>query len=157
MHPNEKMAGRAITMQYLPKREDLAESLKLKERGFGNNVGARNTKPGDVLMIDACGFADGGVFGDVLVAGFKANGGEGIVVDGAMRDLSALREMDVPIYYKHLHAAGSRSVMVTAFDVPIDCCGVTVVPGDIIFGDAEGVIVIPNHLAETVTAEAMSL
>ena len=66
LHPDKKMVGRAITMKYLPVRSDLVETLKLRERGMGNNVGPKNAKPGDVLVIDACGISNGGAFGDIL-------------------------------------------------------------------------------------------
>ncbi|MDA1193240.1 MAG: hypothetical protein O3A46_16310 [Candidatus Poribacteria bacterium] len=157
LYPGKRMVGRAITMKYLPKRNDLMQSLKLNERGMGNNVGAKNTTPGDILVIDACGIVDGGAFGDILVAGFKANGGQGMVIHGALRDLAAIREMDVPVYYTAAHAAGSRSIMCVDFNVPVDCAGVTVAPGDILYGDAEGVLVIPAHLAEEVAVKAAAL
>ena len=156
-HPDRKMVGRAITMKYLPHRADLVESLNIRERGLGNNVGPRNATPGDVLVIDGCGITNGGAFGDILVAGFQANGGEGIVIHGAMRDLAAIRDMDTPVYYTDTHAAGSRGIMCVDYNVPVECAGVTVVPGDIIFGDCEGVLVIPAHLAEEVATEAAAL
>jgi len=157
LHPDRKMVGRAITMKYLPMRRDLAESLKLSERGMGNNVGPKNATPGDVLVIDACGISNGGAFGDILVAGLQANGGAGIVIYGAMRDLSALREMAVPIYYTATHAAGSRGMMCVDFGVPVNCAGVAVAPGDILLGDAEGVIIIPRRVAEEVAVNAAAL
>lgn len=157
VHPDKKMVGRAITMKYLPMRPDLAEKLNLAEKKLGNNVGARSARPGDVLIIDACGISNGGAFGDILVAGFRANGGEGMVVFGAMRDLSVLRTMDVPIYYTATHAAGSRGMLCVDFNAPVNCAGVAVVPGDIILGDAEGIVVIPSHLAEGVATDAFAL
>jgi regulator of RNase E activity RraA len=157
LHPDRKMVGRVITMKYLPARPDLGQALRVAERGLGNNVGARSAKPGDVLVIDACGISNGGAFGDILVAGFRANGGAGIVVYGAMRDLSALRQMDVPIYYSCTHAAGSRGMLCVDFNVPVNCAGVSVVPGDILLGDAEGVLVIPAHVAADVARDAAAL
>ncbi|MAF10578.1 hypothetical protein CMK11_09010 [Candidatus Poribacteria bacterium] len=157
LFPDRKMVGRAITMKYLPHRADLVESLRIRERGLGNNVGPRNATPGDVLVIDACGITNGGAFGDILVAGLQANGGEGIVIHGAMRDLAAIREMDTPVYYTDTHAAGSRGIMCVDYNVPVECAGVAVVPGDVIFGDCEGVLVIPAHLAEEVAVEAAAL
>jgi regulator of RNase E activity RraA len=157
LHPDKRMVGRAITMKYLPMRGDLVESLRIRERGMGNNVGPKNAKPHDVLVIDACGISNGGAFGDILVAGFQANGGTGIVIYGAMRDLSALRQMHVPIYYTATHAAGSRGMMCVDFNVPVNCAGVAVVPGDILLGDVEGVLVIPAHLAEEVATKGKAL
>lgn len=157
LHPDKKMVGRAITMKYLPLRSDLVEMLRLRERGLGNQVGPKNAKPGDVLVIDACGISNGGAFGDILVAGFRAKGGVGIVIYGALRDLAALRQMDVPIYYTAVHAAGSRGMMCVDFNVPVNCAGVTVVPGDIVLGDAEGVLIIPSFLAERVALDAIAL
>ncbi len=157
LHPDRKMVGRPIPMKHLPHRADLVESLKIGERGLGNNVGPRNATPGDVLVIDGCGITNGGAFGDILVAGFQANGGEGIVIHGAMRDLAAIRDMDTPVYYTDTHAAGSRGVMCVDYNVPVECAGVTVVPGDVIFGDCEGVLVIPAHLAAEVATEAAAL
>lgn len=157
LHPDKKMVGRALTVRYLPRREDLVEKLQLHERGLSNSAGVRIARPGDVLVVDACGITNGGALGDILVAGFRAKGGVGIVVYGAVRDLSALREMDLPIYYTAAHAAGSRGIMCVELNVPVNCAGVAVVPGDILVGDAEGVLVIPSHLAAMVAEEAAAL
>jgi len=157
LHPDKKMVGRALTVKYLPMRSDLVETLRLRERGLGNATGPKSAKPGDVLVIDACGISNGGAFGDILVAGFRAKGGAGIVIYGAIRDLSALRKMEVPLYYTATHAAGSRGMMCVDVNVPVNCAGVTVVPGDIVLGDAEGVLIIPAHVAEQVALSAAAL
>ena len=115
------------------------------------------TRPGDVMVVDAGGCVEAGFIGDILVAGFMARGGAGIVCDGAVRDLSYLRTLELPLYTRGAHASGvGRRLLGLDLNIPVRIAGVTVLPGDILMGDAEGVLAIPEALAETVADEALA-
>lgn len=155
--PNRKMAGRAMTMRYLPIRKDLAEAMAAKHE-YGINVRtAEESKPGTVMVVEAGGDTGGGFWGDVIATRFIMNGGVGVVTDGAIRDIVQLRAMDLAIYVRATHPAASpRRMIAVDYNVPIRCSGVAVLPGDIIVGDGEGVIVVPAHLANEVADKAIA-
>jgi regulator of RNase E activity RraA len=109
----------------------------------------------EVLVIEARGDATAGTVGDILALRARVRGAKGIVTDGAIRDSAALRELDIPVYYAATHPAvlGRRHVPWET-NTTIACAGVTIQPGDIIAGDADGVIVVPRHLATEVAQDA---
>ena len=159
IHANldRKMVGRAVTLRYLPIRKDLAETMRAQhEHGLNIRV-AEEATPGAVIVVDAGGETGAGFWGDVIATRFMAAGGVGIVTDGAIRDLSQLRGMDIAVYVRAPHPAASwRRMVATDYNIPIRCGGVAVLPGDIIVGDAEGVIVVPAHLAAEVADKAVA-
>jgi 2-keto-4-pentenoate hydratase/2-oxohepta-3-ene-1,7-dioic acid hydratase in catechol pathway/regulator of RNase E activity RraA len=151
--PAAAMVGFARTLRYVPFREDL-----FAEHGGGMNAQKRaveQLRAHEVLVIEARGDATAGTVGDILALRARVRGAKGIVTDGAIRDSAALRELDIPIYYAATHPAvlGRRHVPWET-NTTIACAGVTVQPGDIIAGDADGVIVVPRHLAKEVAQDA---
>lgn len=153
---DRKMAGRALTLKYLPIRKDLEESLKAKHPHPLHVRAAEEATPGAVMVVDAGGETGAGFWGDVIATRFIVAGGIGIVTDGAIRDLSQIRQMDVSVYARATHPAFSMRRMVAVdMNTPINCGGVTVFPGDVMVGDAEGVVVVPTHLADEVAAQAI--
>jgi regulator of RNase E activity RraA len=156
IQPDKVMVGRALTLRLMPKRPDLAEKVAAE----GPYLVARaitQCRPGDIMVVDAGGCVEAGFIGDVLVSGFLARGGAGIVCDGAVRDLSFLRTVDLPLYTVGAHASGiGRRLLGLDLNIPVRIRDVTVLPGDILMGDAEGVLVIPAALAETVADEALA-
>jgi regulator of RNase E activity RraA len=159
IHPNldRKLVGRALTLRYLPMRQDLAESVRAKHP-YGLNIrAAEEAKPGSVVVVEAGGEIGAGFWGDVIATRFRVQGGVGVVTDGAIRDQSQLRQMDLAVYVRATHPAASwRRMIVVDYNVPIRCGGVAVLPGDILVGDAEGVIVVPAHLAVEVADKAVA-
>jgi regulator of RNase E activity RraA len=154
IRPERVMVGRATTLRYVPIRKDLAEAMRARGHAL-NGVAAEEAEPGDVLVVDSGGCVEAGFLGDNIAARFIYRGGVGIVCDGAIRDLHVLREMPISLYIRGAHAAASgRRIVAVDRNVPVRCGGVTVLPGDILLGDAEGVLVIPRALAEQVAAEA---
>ena len=153
VHPDKKMVGRARTIRCLPVRQDVREkvgNLRLNCRS------ADDAEPGDVVVIDAGGITSGGYTGDVVTSRLIRRGGVGLVIDGALRDLSVLRAMDICAYATGFHAAGpGHAMMDVDYQVPINCGGVTVVPGDILVGDCEGILVIPAQFAQEVAEKAL--
>jgi regulator of RNase E activity RraA/2-keto-4-pentenoate hydratase/2-oxohepta-3-ene-1,7-dioic acid hydratase in catechol pathway len=157
--PSQKMAGFARTLRYVPFREDLFAQYGTTVGRTGLNAQKRaveQVRPGEVLVIEARGDLTAGTVGDLLALRAQVRGAAGIVTDGAIRDSETLRhELAIPVYYAAAHPAvlGRRHVP-WEVNVAVACGGVTVVPGDIIVGDGDGVIVVPAHLAMEVARDA---
>jgi regulator of RNase E activity RraA len=158
VRPDLKMVGRAVTMRFLPIRPDLVTQVKGRDPVPVNTRAADAARPGDVLVAEMGGELGGGFIGDVILTRFQKRGGVGMVTDGATRDLAVLREMGLAAYVGGGHAAASwRRVTGVDLNVPVRCAGVTVMPGDFLVGDAQGVIAIPAALAADVAQRAAHL
>jgi 5-oxopent-3-ene-1,2,5-tricarboxylate decarboxylase/2-hydroxyhepta-2,4-diene-1,7-dioate isomerase len=149
MHPEAKIVGTAKTLRFVPGREDLFAS-----HGGGYNAQKRAfdaVEAGEVIVIEARGEAGSATLGDILAIRAHSRGAAGIVTDGGVRDYEAVAAVGIPLYAKGAHPAvlGRKHVPWEA-DVTIGCGGTTVQPGDIIVGDADGVIVIPPGIADEV-------
>ena len=155
MHPQLRMVGRARTLRYVAPREDQQPHYQP-----GLNAQKRiveDISPGDVLVIEGRGVRDAATIGDILATRLFALGGRGIVTDGALRDTPAIADIHQPVYYQASHGAVlGRRHMPFSTDEPITCADVFVVPGDIIVGDGEGVVVIPQALLHEVVADALA-
>ena len=144
--PGTKVVGRARTLRFIAFRDDLSA-----EYGGGYNAQKRafdSLRPGDVLVIEARGERGTGTVGDILALRAQLLGAEAIVTDGGVRDYAAVAALGPPTYSQGPHPAvlGRRHVPWDA-DVTITCGGAAVQPGDVIVGDADGLIVIPPALA----------
>lgn len=151
--PDLKMVGRARTLRYVPFRADL-----FRARGGGMNAQKRAVEaigPGEVLVIDARGVSTAGTIGDLLALRAVERGATGIVTDGAVRDAAALGALEIPTYHSGTHPAvlGRRHVPWET-DVAIACAGVAVEPGDVVVGDGDGVVVLPEPLVEGLACDA---
>ncbi|MBH5338437.1 fumarylacetoacetate hydrolase family protein [Streptomyces pactum] len=151
--PTATMVGTAHTLRYLPLREDLFERF-----GGGMNAQKRaveELRPGQVLVMDARRDPTAGTIGDILALRAKVRGAAGVVTDGALRDSAAVAGLGLPTYYAAEHPAvlGRRHVPWDT-GVPIACGGALVQPGDILVGDADGVVVVPPDLAEQLVADS---
>jgi 2-keto-4-pentenoate hydratase/2-oxohepta-3-ene-1,7-dioic acid hydratase in catechol pathway/regulator of RNase E activity RraA len=150
--PHRTMAGYARTVRYLPLREDLSAAqppMNAQKRAI------EAIRPGEVLVIEARGEAAAGTIGDILALRAQVRGAAGIVTDGAIRDSAALAGLDIPVYHAAVHPAvlGRRHVPWET-GVTVACAGVTIQPGDLLAGDADGVVVLPPAIAAEVLAEA---
>ena len=150
--PGTRMVGYARTVRYLPLREDLTG------RSAGLNAQKQAIEeigPGEVLVIEARGETTAGTIGDILALRAQVRGAAGIVTDGAIRDSAALARLEIPAYHAAVHPAvlGRRHVPWES-GVAVACAGVTIQPGDILVGDADGVVVLPPALAAEVLADA---
>ncbi|MDX2181317.1 MAG: dimethylmenaquinone methyltransferase [Bryobacteraceae bacterium] len=162
LHPGKKMVGRVVTAQFMPVRPDVMEYIdaEMKQRnplgGPHHQWAIDQLKPGDVIVVDLFGKIDGGTFvGDNLATAIYAlSKGAGMVVDGGIRDLEGIFPLDMAAYFRGAHPSAIRDVMMTGFNVPIRVGNATVMPGDVAFGDREGVYFIPPHLVEQVTKRA---
>jgi len=150
LHPGKPLAGRAFTLQFMPLRQDVDQvtQQKAKEHGLArltNQTAIDMLQPGDVLVVDIFGKkVDGTVVGDNLFYYVKrATNGGGLVVDGSIRDLNGISEIDMPAYFKSADPTPIGNVMLTGINVPIRIGNVTVMPGDLVVGDREGVYFVP--------------
>ena len=155
LHPGKTMVGRAFTVQFMPLRADVEEvaEAKAKERGrprLMNQTAIDMLEPGDVLVVDLFGKkADGTIVGDNLFYYvMKATHGGGLVVDGSIRDLDGLSEIDMPGYFRYADPTPIGNVMLTGINVPVRIGGVTVMPGDLVVGDREGVYFVPPQFVK---------
>lgn len=149
------MVGDAFTLRYIPAREDLDVLEVFKDYDHPQRRAIETAPPGSVLVM-ACRDADRAASGgEILMTRLHCRGVAGVVTDGSLRDTAGIERLEMPVY------AQSRSPMTNLtlhhaidLDVPVGCAGVPVYPGDIIVGDADGVVCIPRHLADDVAREA---
>ena len=143
---DQTMVGRARTLRFLPKREDLLKAQ------YGDSAGQdrphrqaiESIQPGEILVIDAGGCSGAGVVGDMFTRRVQGRGGSGIVIDGVVRDLSAIRSVGLPLFCRGQHGAGiNRELMSVGIDEPVQIGGAAVLPGDVLLGDVDGVVVVP--------------
>ncbi|PKU49703.1 RraA family protein [Lysinibacillus fusiformis] len=137
-----KIAGRAVTVR-LPDGENGAVLEAI-----------RAANEGDILVIDAKGNTNRAVAGDFVISLAKGIGVQGFVVDGVIRDIEAIRELNFPVFSLGTTVAAGNKNGGGQVNVPIAIGGVTVLPGDYIIGDVDGVIVVPQQEAEKIVAAA---
>ncbi len=161
LHPGTKLVGRAFTVQFMPVRPDVQEVLDANAKAagigrLGNQFAIDQLQPGDVLVVDLFGKREGGtIVGDNLFYYVnKVTRGGGLVVDGAVRDLEGLSQVPMPAYFRHAHPTAISNVMITGVNIPVRIGGVTVMPGDLVVGDREGVYFIPPALVAEVLDKA---
>ena len=160
LHPGKTMVGRAFTVQFMPQRSDVDDIARAKAKNSGragltNQTAIDMLQPGDVLVVDLFGKkVNGTIVGDNLFYyTMKATGG-GPVVDGSVRDLNGISEIDMPAYFRAVDPTPIGNVMLTGINIPIRIGGVTVMPGDLVVGDREGVYFIPPQLVKEVLDRA---
>lgn len=139
-----KVAGRAFTVK-IPAGDNTMVLKAIKE-----------ASPGDVLVVDAKGESYRAVAGDFVVSLAQKLGIAGFIVDGVIRDLIGVRSLNFPVFSKGTTVAASFKNGAGEINVPISCGGVSITPGDIIVGDADGVVVIPQADAEKVLEKALA-
>lgn len=155
LHPDAKLVGTARTLRFVPAREDLVAS-----HGGGYNAQKRafdTVGEGEVLVIEARGDTTAATLGDVLALRAHVRGAAGVVTDGGVRDVAAVTAVGIPVWCAGAHPAvlGRRHVPWEA-DVTVACGGTTIQPGDVVVGDADGVVVIPPALVAEVVDAALA-
>lgn len=152
--PGAKIVGTAITLQFLPQREDIMSGVGQEEiEQFSALWSVLETiQPHDILIIDAQGDSFTGCIGDLLTTYFQHRGGIGIVVDGCVRDWPRVRDLGLPVWARGVtpNYASQAGLIPWAYNVPIALSRVLVIPGDIVIADDDGVVIIPVALAETI-------
>lgn len=149
------MVGPAYTLRYIPAREDLDHLGVFEDRNHPQRKGVEECPPGSVFVIDSRRNHSAASAGNILLARLWKRGVAGIVTDGGFRDTPEIAATPFPAYHAH-PSAPTNLIRHHAVDlnVPIACGEVSVFPGDIMVGDAEGVVVIPANIADAVADEA---
>lgn len=137
-----RLSGRAMTVK-IPVGDNLAVLRAIRE-----------SKPGDVLVVDAKGDQYRAIAGDFFVGMMQTMGIQGLVVDGVIRDIVGIKELNFPVFCKGTAVAASSKAGVGEINVPISCGGTTIQPGDIIVGDADGVVVISQSVEQDVLTKS---
>jgi len=151
------IAGPAVTLQMMPKREDMFDEGEYAdvETQLHRHV-LYQVEAGDVVVVDARGDMDSGIFGDMMMTYFKGRKGAGAVIDGCVRDWAKIKKLDIPIWLRgvtpNYHA--QTNLMPHAVNVPVACGNVTVVPGDIVVADDDGAVCVPVAKAEEMIDKA---
>jgi len=157
MTPGASAVGPAITLQFMPKREDLYPDAEYvaPERQLHRRA-LYHAQAGDIVVVDARGDLTSGVFGEMMMTYFKGRGGLGVVIDGAIRDSAEIKKLGLGLWLRgvtpNFHT--QTNIFPFAVNVPVACGGVTVLPGDIIIADDDGAVVVPIGLAPELAKKA---
>lgn len=149
------MVGPAYTLRYIPAREDLDGLDAFDDRGHPQRVAVEQCPAGHVLVMDSRGDASAASAGNILLTRLMRRGVAGVVTDGGFRDSPEIARMPLAAYHQR-PSAPTNLIRHHAIDLnlPIACGGVSIYPGDLIVGDAEGVVCIPRHIADDVALTA---
>lgn len=152
------MVGEAYTLRYIPAREDLNHLKVFEDRSHPQRRAVEECPAGQVLVIDSRKDPRAASAGAILVARLMKRGAAGVVTDGGFRDSPEISKLAIPTYHNR-PAAPTNLTLHQALDlnVPIGCGDVAVWPGDMIVGDAEGVVVIPRDMVDEVADEAAEM
>lgn len=148
--PAERQVGRAFTLRFVPAREDLATPESWSSP-TSTRAAIEAMPEGAVVVADAAGVTDAGIFGDILTARMVKRGVAALVTDGVVRDRSGVLGTGLPVWC--LGAAAPPSVAGLTFvgwQEPVGCGGVAVLPDDVIVADGDGAVVIPRALVAEV-------
>jgi len=160
LSPGKTLVGRAFTLQLMPQRAEIADVTadEWSAKGLGrlsHQTALDMLQEGDVFVVDAFGNLDaGGIVGDNLAYYVWKTTKAGFVIDGAIRDLEGIAKFNMPGYHRGAVPPAINSVMVTGINVPVRIGNTTVMPGDVVLGDREGVFFIPPHLVQEIVNEA---
>lgn len=154
MKTGQHAVGSAVTMQFMPQREDIA-SGKIQEQGENKSAlwgVLDHILENDFLVVQAYGDKHSGCLGEMLVTSFKGQGGVGILVDGYIRDWPRVQKIDIPLWTLGTtpNFASQGPLWPWAYSVPVAVGGVLVLPGDIVIADDDGAVVVPRNVAEII-------
>lgn len=152
--PGRKVVGCAVTLQFMPQREDIASGLAQE---YGEKRSAlwavlEEIQAGDILVVQAFNDPYTGCLGEMLLSYLRGRGGLGLVVDGYIRDWPKVRQLDLPIWARGFtpNYASQASLYPWAYNVPIACSQVLVLPGDIVIADDDGAVLVPRRLVPVI-------
>ena len=154
INPGQRLVGRVVTAVFMPRRPDVDSVIQANGKKE-NRIGDENSwiidilRPGDVLVVDLFGkIRYGTIVGDNLSTAIYAKSHNGLIVNGAVRDVTGIQEIPrFQVYTRGVDPSALENVMLTGINVPIRIGDVTVMPGDIAIGDPEGITFVPPQLA----------
>ncbi len=145
-----RIVGPAFTLNFIPAREDLAVP-EAWASPTSTRAALEAAPPGAVVVANAMGVTDAGIFGDILCARMVQRDLAGLVTDGAVRDIAGVRATGLPVWAQGYAAPPSVAGLIfTGWNLPIGCGGVAIFPGDVIVADADGAVVVPAKLADEI-------
>ena len=152
------MVGPAYTLRYIPTRPDTDPLDAFREPNHPQRVAVEECPQGAVLVMDCRQDATAASAGSILLTRCQMRGVAGVVSDGGIRDARGAGALDMPVFAVK-PAAPTNLTKHHAVDIglPIACGGVAVYPGDIVMGDADGVMIIPRHLADEIAVETVEM
>ncbi len=162
VHPlgrkGRNMVGPAFTLRYMPAREDRNQLSEFLKPDHPQRVAIETCPEGYVLVMDSRKDARAASAGDILITRLMVRGGAGVVTDGGFRDAATIAELDIPAYHSRPSSPTNLTINeAIAINEPIGCGDAPVFPGDVIVGDADGVVVIPAHLADEIADEGYEM
>lgn len=161
--PRAKVVGPIVTLQFMPKREDVMAGIALNvpeeqlEKATALWAVFETVEPGDMLAVQAFGDMQTGCMGEMLITYFKGRGGAGIVVDGCIRDWPRVQEIGTPLWTAGFtpNYASQGPFLPWAYNVPVALNRVLAIPGDIMIADDDGAVVVPAAMAEMVAEHTL--
>ena len=150
-----RIVGRAFTLRFVPAREDLATPESWSSP-ISTRAAIEQMPAGCMVVVDAMGVTDAGIFGDILCARMKKRGVAALITDGAVRDLAGVLGTDLPVWCGGPAAPPSVAALTfVAWQQPIGCGGVAVFPNDVVVADDDGAVLIPAALLDDVIAASV--
>jgi len=153
LNPVKKLVGRAFTVQFMPARPDISGVIQAEWKAtgatlrYGHQIAMDMLQLGDVLVADGYGTVPG-IVGDNLAYYVWKRTGTGFVFDGGIRDLEGIGSFGMPGYFRFSAPPATNNTMVVGINIPVRIGNATVMPGDVVFGDREGVTFVPPHLVK---------
>jgi regulator of RNase E activity RraA len=152
------MVGEAYTLRYMPAREDLNPMTVFRNHSHPQRRAVEECPPGAVLIMDSRKDPRAASAGGILVTRLMMRGVAGVVTDGGFRDSAEIALLDLPSFHNRPSAPTNLTLhQAIDINVPIGCGDAPVFPGDVVVGDADGVIIVPAEIADEIADEAVEM